>query len=61
MGVNLSMGEKDITFWTSSCSLQIEHAILLESALDFVKEEFRAGAPLGSYLTADKLGPCLSL
>jgi len=27
----------------------------------FVKEKSGANAPLGSYLTADNLGPCLSL
>lgn len=52
---------KTVTSWMSSCSLRTERAILLENALDSVKDGSETGAPLGSYLTADNLGPCLSL
>lgn len=54
-------GGRSVTSWTSSCSPRTAHALVLENALDSVKEKPETDAPLGSYLTADNLGPCLSL
>src|SRR5882757_4636985 len=53
-------GRRIVIFSMSFCFLRTGHAILLENAFSFAEERLEEDPPLGSYLTADNLGPCLS-